>query len=294
MKHTPVLSNEVVESLNPQKGEVFIDATAGAGGHAKAIVEKIGADGKLMLIDWDEETARALGKEVRAFSNARVVSGNYADIPELMARLNFPKADMLLIDLGFSSDQLLRGRGFSFQPIVGNDPLLMTYSDSQEPVRDILFRLKEKELAEIIASFGEERFAKKISAEISACRGKIRTSGDLVKAILAAVPKNYEQGRIHPATRTFQALRIYANRELENLEKILKAVPKIMNAGGRVAVISFHSLEDGIVKEAFHNFEKEKLGKRLNKKPIQAGFEEVAGNPRSRSAKLRVFKFFYN
>lgn len=290
MIHNPVLSNEVVESLNPQNGEVFIDATAGAGGHAKAIAEKIGADGNLMLVDWDEETARALGKEVRAFSNARVVSGNYADISELMARLNFPKADMLLIDLGFSSDQLLRGRGFSFQPIVGNDPLLMTYSDSQEPVRDILFRLKEKELAEIIASFGEERFAKKISAEISARRGKIRTSGDLVKAILTAVPKNYEQGRINPATRTFQALRIYANQELKNLEKILKAVPKIMNAGGRVAVISFHSLEDGIVKEAFHNFEKEKLGKRLNKKPIQAGFEEVAGNPRSRSAKLRVFK----
>lgn len=292
MIHTPVLLNEAVESLDPQRGETFIDATAGAGGHAKAIGERIGEDGKLMLVDWDEETVRALEKVVRAFSNARVVLGNYADIPELMTRFNFPKPGMLLIDLGFSSDQLSRGRGFSFQPSAKNEPLLMTYSDKQIPLKDLLSRMSEKEIFQVIGDYGEERFAKKIASEIFARRGIIKTSGDLVEAIFAAIPKGYERGKIHPATRTFQALRIYANQELENLKKILEALPKIMNAGGRAAVISFHSLEDGIVKEAFHNFEKEKLGKCLNKKPIQAGFEEVARNPRSRSAKLRVFKLF--
>lgn len=288
MMHVPVLLKEVVAALSPQKGDVVIDGTAGAGGHAREILGRIGEEGSMLLVDWDEETVRTLEKEVRTFSNVRVVQGNYADIPVLMEQSNFPKADALLLDIGFSSDQLLRGRGFSFQK--ADEPLLMTYSDEQEPLKDLLRRISEKELMEIIREFGEERYAKEIAKAIIANRLKITTSGGLAETIKNAVPKSYEHGRIHPATRTFQALRIYINKELENLERILKRIPEIVKPGGRVAIISFHSLEDRMVKEQFKRFEKEGIGKCLNKKPIIANFEEVARNPRARSAKLRALK----
>lgn len=288
MIHVPVLLKEVMETLNPQKGDEVIDGTAGAGGHAREILGRIGGEGKMLLVDWDDETVRTLEKEVRTFSNVRVVQGNYADIPVLMEQENFPKADALLLDLGFSSDQLMRGRGFSFQK--ADEPLLMTYSDDREPLKDLLRRISEKELTEIIREFGEERYAAEIAKAIIANRNGISTSGKLAEVISNAVPKSYEHGRIHPATRTFQALRIYINKELENLERILKAIPQIMKPGGRVAIISFHSLEDRIVKEQFQRFEKEGVGKCLNKKPIIANFEEVARNPRARSAKLRAIR----
>lgn len=288
MIHVPVLLKEVVEALNPQKGDVVIDGTAGAGGHAREILGRIGEEGSMLLVDWDDETVRTLEKEVRTFSNVRVVRGNYADIPVLMEQSNFPKADALLLDIGFSSDQLLRGRGFSFQK--ADEPLLMTYSDEREPLKDLLRRISEKELMEIIREFGEERYAKEIAKAIIADRLKITTSGGLAETIKNAVPKSYEHGRIHPATRTFQALRIYINKELENLEKILQSIPEIVKPGGRVAIISFHSLEDRMVKEQFQKFEKEGIGECLNKKPIVANFEEVARNPRARSAKLRALR----
>ena len=288
MFHIPVLLKEVVTALNPQKGDVVIDGTAGAGGHAKEILNHIGEEGSMMLVDWDEETVRTLEKEVKTFSNVRVVQGNYADIPALMEQENFPKADELLLDLGFSSDQLMRGRGFSFQK--ADEPLLMTYSDEREPLKELLQRISEKELLEIIKEFGEERYAKEISRAIIANRNRMTTSGALAEVIKNAVPKFYEHGRIHPATRTFQALRIYINKELENLERILKLIPKIVKPGGRVAIISFHSLEDRMVKEQFQQMEKEGIGENLTKKPIIANFEEVARNPRARSAKLRALK----
>lgn len=288
MMHVPVLLKEVVEALNPQKGDAAIDGTAGAGGHAGEILSRIGEEGKMLLVDWDEETVRTLEKEVRTFSNVRVVQGNYADIPVLMEQENFPKADVLLLDLGFSSDQLMRGRGFSFQK--ADEPLLMTYSDDREPLKELLRRISEKELREIISEFGEERYAAEIAKAIIANRNGINTSGGLAEVVKNAVPKFYEHGRIHPATRTFQALRIYINKELENLEKILKSIPDIVKPGGRVAIISFHSLEDRIVKERFQGLEKEGKGKCLNRKPIVANFEEVARNPRARSAKLRALR----
>lgn len=288
MMHVPVLLKEVVEALNPQKGDAVIDGTAGAGGHAREILIRIGEGGNMLLVDWDDETVRTLEKEARTFSNVRVVQGNYADIPVLMEQNNFPKADALLLDLGFSSDQLLRGRGFSFQK--ADEPLLMTYSDEREPLKDLLRRISEKELREIISDFGEERYAAEIAKAIIANRNGITTSGGLAEVVKNAVPKSYEHGRIHPATRTFQALRIYINKELENLDRILKSVPDIVKPGGRVAIISFHSLEDRMVKEQFQKFEKEGRGKCLNKKPIVANFEEVARNPRARSAKLRALR----
>ncbi len=290
MIHTPVLLKEVMEALDPKEGDLIIDGTAGAGGHALDIFKHVGVSGKIFLVDWDEETVRALEKGVGTFSNARVVHANYAGIPDLVRSGELPKADGLLLDLGFSSDQLLRGRGFSFQKVSENEPLLMTYSDKQVPLNDLLRRMSEKEIFEIIRDYGEERYAKQIATAIYENRSRINTSGDLSRIISAAVPKSYEKGRIHPATRTFQAFRIYANDELGNLRKILADIQLIMNKGGRVAVISFHSLEDTIVKEEFRRLEKEGMGERINKKSIMAGLEEVARNPRARSAKLRALR----
>lgn len=289
MIHTPVLLKEAVEALDPKEGDLIIDGTAGAGGHAREILRRIGG-GKMFLVDWDPQTASELEKEMRNFSGAKVMNASYSEISDLVASGEIPKADGLLLDLGFSSDQLLRGRGFSFQNISGNEPLLMTYSDKQVPLRDLISKMTEKEIFAIIRDYGEERYARQIAEAIYSNRGRINTSGELSRIVSGAVPKSYGQGRIHPATRTFQAFRIYANNEFGNLRKILADIPLIMNKGGRVAIISFHSLEDGIVKEEFRRLEKEGVGERINKKSIVAGLEEMARNPRARSAKLRALK----
>ncbi|MDE2001296.1 MAG: 16S rRNA (cytosine(1402)-N(4))-methyltransferase RsmH [Patescibacteria group bacterium] len=290
MIHTPVLLHEVLDTLDLHPGDLVIDGTAGAGGHAREIARRIGPQGTLLLVDWDPETVRLLEKEVRPSSRTHVVCGNYADVPEIMERLGLGRADAFLLDLGFSSDQLLRGRGFSFQESAAQEPLLMTYDDTAEPVSQMLRRMSAKELAAIITEFGEERYARKIAEAIVARRGTITTAGDLVRAIQSAVPKSYERGRIHPATRTFQALRIYANHELDNVGKVLQRLPEIMAPGGRVAVISFHSLEDRIVKDHFQLLKRQGKASMLTPKPVSAGFEEVARNPRARSAKLRALR----
>src|SRR3989344_1691430 len=229
MPHTPVLLNEVIGLLEPKPGEFFVDGTAGGGGHSRAIQEKIGAAGKLVAIDWEK------------------TGENYANLPEILASKNLSKADVLLLDLGFSSEQIGGGRGFSFQ---NDEPLLMTYDPKSEPVKEILKRISEAELARIIKELGEERFPKRIARNIYERQKErpIETTGELAAIIKSSVPKNYERGRIHPATRTFQALRIYANHELENLESILKNLDAVVKPGGRAAIISFHSLEDRIVK----------------------------------------------
>ena len=271
--HVPVLLKEVITMLDPKPGEFFIDGTFGSGGHSRAIQEKIGANGKLLAIDWEK------------------TGENFADLPEILKNKNLPKADGLILDLGFSSEQLVppvgEGRGFSFQK---NEPLLMTYSDKTKPVKEILKELNEKELAAIIKDFSQEKFSKEIAHAIKqkTMIKPIETTQELTAAILSAVPKNYERGRIHPATRTFMALRIYANQELENLERLLKNLDQVLNPGGRVVIISFHSLEDRLVKNYFRNLAKVGQLKILTKKPIMASSEETAVNPRSRSAKLRA------
>ena len=290
MEHIPVLLKEVVEALDPKEGDLVIDGTAGAGGHAREILKLIGGKGEMFLFDWDSVTASELEKEMRNFSNIKIVNANYSEISDMVANSEIPKPDGLLLDLGFSSDQLLRGRGFSFQEASRSEPLLMTYNDSRIPLKDLLKKMSEKEIFEVIRDYGEERYAKEIAGAIHKNRSGISTSGDLSGIIAGAVPKSYEKGRINPATRTFQAFRIYANNEFENLRKILADIPSIMKSGGRAAVISFHSLEDRIVKEEFQRLEKEGAGERINKKPIIAGIEEVARNPRARSAKLRALK----
>lgn len=267
--HVPVLLNEVLSFLNPQPGEFIIDGTFGAGGHSRVIQEKIGERGRLLAIDWEK------------------TGENYADLAEILKEKKLGKADGLLLDLGFSSEQLGGGKGFSFQI---NEPLAMVYDVNRPPVRQIIKELTEQELAKIIRDFGEERMAGRIARVIKETIRKrgIETTFELAEAVKSAVPGNYEHGRIHPATRTFQALRIYANNELGNLEKILKDLFKILKTGARIVIISFHSLEDRIVKNYFRDYAKEEKVKILTKKPVEATDEESRLNPRSRSAKLRA------
>ena len=193
-----------------------------------------------------------------------------------------------MLDLGFSSEQLeSSGKGFSFMK---DEPLIMTYAPDAIPVRELIRRLSESELGEIIREFGEERYAARIANAIKTRdkRARIETTKDMREAIVQAVPGSYERGRIHPATRTFQALRIYANRELENLQKLLDFLPKILKPGGRAVVVSFHSLEDRIVKTKFRAYAAEGKMEILTKKPDTPDAREDDANPRSTSAKLRA------
>jgi 16S rRNA (cytosine1402-N4)-methyltransferase len=295
MSHIPVLLRETLSFLNPKPGEFVIDGTLGAGGHARALIDRMKPNGIFLGIDWDRESLERAKFELEVNFRAshphfafHWASGNFADLPEILKDRKLGKANGLLLDLGFSSDQIeARGRGFSF---TRDEPLLMTYAEDAEPVRDILKRIGERELAGIIREFGEERYAARIAKAIVARERTvpIERSGELAGVVASAVPKGYERGRIHPATRTFQALRIYANRELENLARILKHLPDVLLGEGRVAIIAFHSLEDRLVKHEFRALAKVGTVKILTKKPVTASDLEIRDNPRARSAKLRA------
>jgi 16S rRNA (cytosine1402-N4)-methyltransferase len=296
--HIPVLLNEVIQFLDPKPGEFIIDGTIGSGGHAIEILRRIGSEGKLLGIDWDEKNIEKLKTEkLKDFRNVILVCANYADLPEILKNKNLGKADGLLLDLGLSSDQLEEsGRGFSFKK---NEPLDMRYNTTIQnsklnsknlTAEKVVNQFSEKELADLIYKYGEERFSRRIAKTIIKEREKkpIKTTFDLVEIIKKSVPKNYEKGRIHPATRTFQSLRIYVNNELSNLSKLLTNLEKILNFKGRTIIISYHSLEDRIIKRAFRALEKEGKAEILTKKPIRPTKEEIERNPRSRSAKLRA------
>lgn len=293
MSHIPVLPKEVIEYLKPEQGEFFIDGTVDGGGHAREVLKRIMPGGKFLGVDLDGAMIEKLKRdsELKDYAKkgeVRLVNGNYAGLQEILKRESLPKADGLLLDLGFSSEQIeASGRGFSFKK---DEPLLMTYDDAATPVKDILRQLDKKELADIIYELSGERFSRKIAAAIKQAgrRKKIETTGELNEIIKSTLPKSYERGRIEPATRTFQALRIYANRELENIENVLKQITKIIKPGGRVAIISFHSLEDRTVKNSFRNLDKEGEIEILTKKPVRPSREEERENPRSRSAMLRA------
>jgi len=316
--HKPVLLHEVIRILNPegepsvpygacpqpgpacrQAGNFFIDGTIGSGGHAVEILKRIGPKGKLLGVDWDEQMIANCRLQIADYKNAILIHGNYANLPEILKENNLPKADGLILDLGFSSEQL-QGRGFSF---LKDEPLDMRYSANGEfriqnaecrisTAAEVVNSFNEKDLAEILWKYGEERFSRQIAKKIVEERRKKRilTTFDLAEIIKKAVPRNYERGRIHPATRTFQALRIYVNDELGNLEKLLNNLPKILKAKGRTAIISFHSLEDRLVKNAFRELKTKKVAEILTKKPITPDEEEIRRNPRSRSAKMRAIK----
>ncbi len=290
--HVPVLLQEVVSALNPKPGEFFIDGTLGAGGHARAIMRRLGATGKFLAVDRDKRAVDRFRQAEKPEPSPEIflAEGSYAEIPRFLKEFNLPLADGVFLDLGFSSDQVDDseeggGRGFSFRY---DEPLLMTYDNSEKPVKDLLKELTQEELEKIIRDYSEERYAKSIAKNIKMQEEKrsIETTKDLIEAICSAVPASYEKGRLHPATRTFMALRIYANKELEHLKRLLDSLESILANNGRAAIISFHSLEDRIVKQFFK--ENDEVFELITKKPIIASQEESLKNPRSRSAKLRA------
>jgi 16S rRNA (cytosine1402-N4)-methyltransferase len=297
--HKPVLLNEVITFLDPKPGDFIIDGTVDGGGHAAAIVELVGPKGKLLGLDWDERLLEKCKTRFVGQKNVKLIHRNYAELPRALAENNFDKADGLLIDLGFSSEQLeASGRGFSFREAFAHEPLLMTYDDSRTPVWQILREESEESLANIMYEFGGERKSRRIAKAIKDHGRKhpIMTAGELADVVREALTGGhdtahrgtYEHGRIDPATRTFQAFRIYANGELENLKTLLKNLGAIVKPGRRVAIISFHSTEDGIVKRAFQSLAKEGRLEIITKKPVEATREEIKENPRSRSAKIRA------
>lgn len=287
-----------MEILNPKQGEFFIDGTVDGGGHAFEILKRIGPSGKLLGIDLDEEMIANCRSRLKSFKNFILRRGNYADLPEILENLSAGrqgeksgKADGFLLDLGFSSEQLEKsGRGFSF---LRNEPLDMRYGKSvKETAAEIINSFNEKDLADIFWKYGEERRSRQIAKTIVDQRRKkkILTTFDLAGIIGKAAAKNYGRSKINPATRVFQALRIYVNDELGNLENVLGKLNQILKLKGRIAIISFHSLEDRIVKNYFKKLAKDGKAEILTKKPIRPSAEEIKENPRSRSAKLRVLK----
>lgn len=309
MAHIPVLLKEAVELLIPEPGPAgrqagifIIDGTFGAGGHSAKILEKIQPDGKLLGVDLDEDNLKKAELRILANSKSQIpnikniltlVHGNYADLPEILKMKKLPKADGLLIDLGFSSEQMDESeRGFSFNR---DEKLDMRYDTSEgETAGEIINSYPEKDLADIFWKYGEERFSRIAARRIVEARRlkKILTAKDLADVIERAIPRRRGKvwSKIHPATRIFQALRIYVNKELDNLEKALMNLDKVVEGKGRVCIISFHSLEDRLVKTRFRELQKEQKAEILTKKPVIPTDEEVLNNPRSRSAKLRAIK----
>ena len=293
--HVPVLLKEAIDFLNVRRGGTYIDATVGLGGHSYEIAKRLGAPGHLIGLDKDP-AALDVARINLAGSRLRASGSSEADWPSIelrqasfasLAEARSPIADGLLADIGVSSLQLDdAARGFSFQ---ADGPLDMRMDPrSERSAEQVVNHLDERQLADVIYEFGEERRSRRIARAI--CRSRpIRSTAHLADVISAAArPMNSEQRRIHPATRTFQALRIFVNRELDDLRALLKAAPRILKPGGRVVVISFHSLEDRIVKDAFRDGSNERYFSVLTKKPVTATEEESDRNPRARSAKLRA------
>lgn len=288
MIHRPVLLKEAVDLLVLREDGVYIDGTVGAGGHAAEILNRLGPRGRLIGIDRDPEILEKARE--RLGGDARVVL-HHAAFDEWMADAGKgePKADGLLLDLGVSSLQFDEGeRGFSFQK---DGPLDMRMDPTAgDTAAEFLDRVSEKELGRILKEFGEERFARRIAREVVHVRRQesIETTARLAAIVGRAIPRGAWPKRIHPATRTFQALRIAVNGELQRLERVLKTAPGFLKPGGRLAVISYHSLEDRLVKRSFVDGERMGVWKKITKKPVTASEAEISENPRARSAKLRV------
>ena len=295
MKHIPVLTKEVLQYLDPKENENFVDCTIGQGGHTNLILEKNKPLGKILGIDLDSGQIASFREVSRSEKNFRderliLVNDSYVNIKEIVERIKFGPVNGVLLDLGYSSWQLeVSGKGFSFQK---DEPLDMRYNAEQSLTAKIIVNeYPEKEIEKILREYGEEKFAKQIVKKIIEERKvkKIESTFEFKKIIEKVIPMKFQHGRVNCATRTFQALRIAVNDELNNLTKVLPDIISVLSSGGRIIIISFHSLEDRIVKKFFRDKEKEKIIKILNKKPLTAEISELRANPRSRSAKLRAF-----
>lgn len=285
--HVPVLLAEVVEWLNPRPGGIYVDGNLGLGGHAVAILEASQPDGKLVGFEWDAAALDGAQKRLAHFGErVHFVHRNFATLKESLASLGIGEVDGLLLDLGLSSLQLdASGRGFSFK---GSQPLDMRM-DVREPTTaaDLLNTATQEELADIFYYYGEERQARRIAAAIvdERRRSPITMTEQLVAIIERAVPRRYHPAKIHVGTKVFQALRIAVNHELENLSRALTDGAGLLKPGARFCAISFHSLEDRLIKRAFAEDAALRV---LTRKPITPGRDECRRNPRARSAKLRV------
>ena len=283
--HVPVMLDQVIQWLDPRPGVVIVDGTTGGGGHARALAERVGPAGLVIGLDRDPEAIATAGRRLAGMP-VKLVQANFCELPEVLKQLEIPTVDGMVMDLGVSSDQLADARrGFSF---LAEGPLDLRFDPTRgEPARRLLNRLSAERLAELIHRYGEERYSRRIARAVVQRRGEkpIETTLELAELVRRCVPHRPGSRRIDPATRTFQALRIAVNDELKSLEIALRRIPECLGPQARLAVISFHSLEDRRVKEAFRDDQRLRA---LTPKPVRPGTEEVARNPRARSAKLRV------
>lgn len=280
-----MLPEEVLHWLDPQPGGTYVDGTLGGGGHSRMIAERVGDKGRVIALDRDIIAVQRAEKLLPS-PPVTPLHASYHRIDRVMEQLEIDSVDGILLDLGLSSDQLADSeRGFSFQ---NDGPLDLRFDVGRgEPADQLLMRLSEREIADVIYQYGEERLSRRIARRIVAQREErkaVKTSGELAELVRRCVPRS-KNHNIDPATRTFQALRIAVNEELQILSDTLRMAPDWLAPGGRMVIISFHSLEDRIVKQAFREEPRWKI---LTKKPIVASEQEIQANSRSRSAKLRV------
>lgn len=304
-KHEPVMLNECIEGLNIEPDGIYVDGTLGGAGHSSEIIKRLSEKGLLIGIDRDEEALDAASKRLKSYKNIKYIHGNHDDIKTLLSNLQIEKVDGILLDLGVSSYQLdERARGFSY---MGEANLDMRMDKTQIlTAKDVINTYSKEELIRILEEYGEERFAKQIVNNIINKRQKrqIETTTELVEIIKKSIPLSKQKDG-HPAKRTFQAIRIEVNNEIEPLFNTIKDSIDLLNTKGRLCVITFHSLEDRLVKKAFKEAEGictcpsdlpycicgcKSHGKVINKKPIIAKKEELERNTRSKSAKLRIFE----
>ena len=304
-KHTPVMLDECIENLNIKPNGIYVDGTLGGAGHSKVIASKLSKEGLLIGIDRDEEALKAAQETLADYKNVKYIHGNHDNIKELLQTIGIEKVDGILLDLGVSSYQLdERNRGFSY---LGDNDLDMRMDKSQKlTAKDIVNTYSEEELANIIYKYGEEKFSRNIARNLCQYREnqEITSTKTLVEIIEQSIPKS-KQNNGHPAKRTFQAIRIEVNNEIEPLYRTVLNCIDLLNEGGRLCILTFHSLEDRAVKEAYIEAQGKctcpkdlpycvcnykSLGRIINKKPIEATKKEQEENSRSKSAKLRVFE----
>ena len=305
-KHISVLLEECLDALNIRKDGIYVDCTLGGAGHSSEIVKRLDEEGRLIGIDQDKDALKAAGDRLKEFNNVTLVHSNFHDIYNVLNNLDLEGVDGILIDLGVSSYQLDNGeRGFSYMQ---DAPLDMRMNrENSLSAYEIVNNYSEEELFKIIREYGEEKFAKRIAGFIVKARENkpVETTLELVDIIKAAIPAKARREGPHPAKRTFQAIRIEVNKELDIIESTIRDGVEKLNKGGRMAIITFHSLEDRIVKNVYKDLanpctcpssfpicicNKEAKVKLITRKPIEASKEELEYNPRSRSAKLRVIE----
>lgn len=305
-KHKSVLLNECIEGLNIKKEGMYVDGTLGGGGHSYEILRKLSPNGRLIGIDRDKDALNAASKKLNEFNNFTTVHDNHANILEILKNLGIQGVDGILLDLGVSSYQLDEAsRGFSYM----NDAPLDMRMNREDKISayEVVNNYSEEKLSRIFFDYGEERYSKSIAKKICKVReeNKISTTLELVEVIKSAMPSSALNEKQHPAKRVFQAIRIEVNEELTKLKQAVEDSIKALNNGGRLAIITFHSLEDKIVKHTYEDMQGRctcpkdfpvcvcnyiSYGRIVNKKPIISNEEELKENPRARSAKLRIFE----